>query len=156
MSPRWTTILWVSYLTVMCTALAWLTRLTGQPWVLYYIVLWLAPMGASFAFFTLLRQIVQHGNASRERFGNTRIFLVNRLIRFAVFPLGMDYHLPHHVFPFVPHYRLAALHDLLMETVRYRQQARLVEGYFWHRVPPQHATVLELMAASYATPVNAQ
>jgi len=147
-SPRWTTIFRVSYLTAVFTALAWLTRLTGEPWTLYYIVLWLAPMGTSFAFFMLLRQIVQHGNASQERFGNTRIFLVHRLIRCAVFPLGMDYHLPHHVFPFVPHYRLAALHDILMETEPYRQQARVVEGYFWHRVPPQHATVLELMAAS--------
>src|SRR5262249_37580001 len=112
---RWTTIFRVSYLTAVFTALAWLTWLTGEPWTLYYIVLWLAPIGTSFAFFMLLRQIVQHGNASQERFGNTRIFLVHRLIRFAVFPLGMDYHLPHHVFPFVPHYRLAALHALLLE-----------------------------------------
>ena len=94
----------------------------------------------------LLRQIVQHGNAGGERFSNTRIFLVSRLIRFAVFPLGMDYHLPHHLFPMVPHYRLKRLHALLEETEEYRQQATTVEGYFWHRDPPQHPTVLELMA----------
>jgi fatty acid desaturase len=94
----------------------------------------------------LLRQVVQHGNAGHGRFTNTRIFLVSRLIRFAVFPLGMDYHLPHHLFPLVPHYRLPELHRLLEETDEYRRLGTVVEGYFWHRDPPQHPTVLELMA----------
>ena len=30
-------------------------------------------------------------------------------IRFAVFPMGQDYHLPHHMFCTVPHYRLRDL-----------------------------------------------
>ena len=121
--------------------------LTGLPWPVYYAVLWLVPLGTSFSFCMLLRQIVQHGHAGRERFTNTRIFLVSRLIRFAVFPLGMDWHLPHHLFPLVPHYRLRQLHELLLETDEYRQNATTVEGYFWHRDPPEHPTVLELMAA---------
>jgi fatty acid desaturase len=145
-SPRWSTLLRVSYLTGVFTALAWLTYLTDRPWALYYIVLWLVPLFTSFSFCMLMRQIVQHGNTGSERFTNTRIFLVSRLIRFAVFPLGMDYHLPHHLFPMVPHYRLVQLHQLLLETEEYRQQATTVEGYFWHRKPPQHPTVLEIMA----------
>jgi fatty acid desaturase len=145
-SPRWTTLFRVTYLTAVFSALAWLTYLTGRPWALYYGAIWLVPLFTSFSFCMLLRQIVQHGNAGGERFSNTRIFLVSRLIRFAVFPLGMDYHLPHHLFPMVPHYRLKQLHALLQETEEYRQQATTVEGYFWHRDPPQHPTVLELMA----------
>jgi fatty acid desaturase len=144
--PRWTTFFRVSYLTAVFSALAWLTYLTHRPWALYYLVLWLVPLFTSFSFCMLLRQIVQHGNAGRERFTNTRIFLVSRVIRFAVFPLGMDWHLPHHLFPMVPHYRLVRLHELLLETEEYRQNATTVEGYFWHRDPPQHPTVLELMA----------
>ncbi|HEX5269460.1 MAG TPA: fatty acid desaturase [Gemmataceae bacterium] len=145
-SPRQTTLFRVTYLTGVFTALAWLTYLTHRPWALYYIVLWLVPLGTSFSFCMLLRQIVQHGNAGGERFTNTRIFLVSRLIRFGVFPLGMDWHLPHHLFPMVPHYRLEQLHELLLETEEYRQNATTVEGYFWHDDPPQHPTVLELMA----------
>ena len=129
------------------TALAWITLLTGRPAWVYYAVYWLVPIFTSFSFFMILRQLVQHGNAGRERFSNTRIFLVSRLIRFAVFPLGMDSHLPHHLFPLVPHYRLPQLHELLLETEEYRQHATTVEGYFWHDTPPQHPTVLELMAA---------
>jgi len=145
-SPRATTVFRVTYLTAVFTSLAWLTYLTGRPWPLYYIALWLVPLFTSFSFCMLLRQIVQHGNGGRERFTNTRIFLVSRLIRFGVFPLGMDYHLPHHLFPMVPHYRIKQLHELLLETEEYRTQATTVEGYFWHRDPPQHPTVLELMA----------
>ncbi|HLN28141.1 MAG TPA: fatty acid desaturase [Gemmataceae bacterium] len=144
--PRWQTLLRMTYLTALFTGLAWLSVWTGEPWGLYYVLLWIVPLATAFAFFMLMRQVVQHGNAGRDRFGNTRIFEVGRLIRFAVFPLGMDYHLPHHLFPMVPHYRLPALHALLMETDEYREHACMVEGYFWHRRPPAHATVLELMA----------
>src|SRR5262249_52526327 len=94
----------------------------------------------------ILRQIVQHGNADQGRFTNTRVFLVGRLIRWSVFPLGMDYHLPHHLFPLVPHYRLPQLHDLLMCS-ELRDEVTIAEGYFFHRRPPEHTTVLELMAA---------
>jgi fatty acid desaturase len=145
-SPRWRTFFRVSYWTVVFTTLAWLTHLTGEWWALYYVLLWMVPLGTTFAFFMILRQVVQHGNASQDRFTNTRIFLVGPLIRFAVFPLGMHYHLPHHLFPLVPHYRLRQLHELLLETEDYRHLATGVVGYFFHRRPPEHPTVLELMA----------
>jgi fatty acid desaturase len=145
-SPRMMTLGRMTHFTLTFTALAWLTYLTGMPWALYYLLLWMVPLGTTFGFFMILRQVVQHGNATRERLTNTRIFLVSRLIRFAVFPLGMDWHLPHHLFPMVPHYRLKELHNLLMEADEYRQQATVVEGYFFHRRPPQHPTVVELMA----------
>ncbi len=145
-SPRWTSLGRLTYLTLVTMALGWLTYWTGKPWLAYYLVLWIVPLLTLFSFFMILRQIVQHGNASQERFGNTRIFLINRLIRFAVFPLGMDYHLPHHLFPLIPHYRLPELHELLLETGEYRDRGTIVEGYFFHRNPPRHPTVLEVMA----------
>ena len=83
-----------------------------------------------------------------SRFTNTRIFHVNRLIQLAVFPWGMDYHLPHHLFPMVPHFRLRQLHALLSESDEYREHATVVDGYFLPRErPPQHPTVLDLMAS---------
>jgi fatty acid desaturase len=67
-------------------------------------------------------------------------------LSFGVFPLGQDYHLPHHVFPMVPHYRLRELHELLMECPSYREQAAEVEGYFVPSgPPPRRPTVLEVM-----------
>jgi fatty acid desaturase len=146
-SLRWTTFGRVIYLTLLFTTLALLTRWTGQPWGLYYFLLWLVPIGTSFSFCMILRQVVQHGNAGQDRLTNTRIFHVNRLIQLAVFPLGMDYHLPHHLFPMVPHYRLRQLHQVLLQTEAYRDAATVVEGYFLPRErPPRHPTVLDLMA----------
>src|SRR5208337_4338817 len=145
-SARTMTLLRVTHLTLTFTTLAWLTYWTGQPWGLYYFLLWLLPLVTTFSFFMILRQVVQHGNASRERLTNTRIFHVGKFIQFAVFPLGMDWHLPHHMFPMVPHYRLEQLHNLLMETEAYRQNATVVEGYFFPRErPPKNPTVLDLM-----------
>ena len=104
------------------------------------------PIGTSFSFYMILRQLVQHGNADRERFTNTRIFLVHPLIRMAVFPIGNDYHLPHHLFTMVPHYNLKALHELLLRTQPYHDQATIVPGYFFHDDQPlAHPTVLDLM-----------
>jgi fatty acid desaturase len=148
-SPRWTTFLRLGFLTGLISALAWLTYLTGRPWWLYYFLLWIVPLLTVFSFCMVLRQVVQHGNADRHRLTNTRIFHVGRLIQLAVFPLGMDYHLPHHLFPMVPHYRLRELHRLLLETEAYRAHATIVEGYFLPRErPPVHPTVLDLMATA--------
>ncbi|MBY0526212.1 MAG: fatty acid desaturase [Gemmataceae bacterium] len=149
-STRWQTCLRMAYVTVLFSTLAWLTLLTGQPWALYYFLLWALPMVTTFSFFMIMRQLVQHGNAGIGRLTNSRVFLVGRLIRWSVFPLGMEYHLPHHMFPMVPHYRLRELHDLLMESEAYRREAVVVEGYFFHRDPPQQPTVLEVMSRDQA------
>ena len=95
-----------------------------MPWLWYYFLFWMVPAGTSFAFFMILRQVVQHGNGGRGWLTNTRIFLVNRPSTCAVFPLGQDYHLPHHLFASVPHYRLKQLHELLLqESDEYRDSA---------------------------------
>jgi fatty acid desaturase len=146
---RYMTLMRMTFFTVQFTTIAWLTYLTDRPWWLYYLVLWIVPLFTTFSFFMIMRQIVQHGNAGSDRLTNTRIFRVNRLIQLAVFPLGMDWHLPHHLFPMVPHYRLEELHELLLETETYRKHAIVVEGYFLHREqPPANPTVLDLMAQS--------
>jgi len=148
---RYTSILRVGFITAIFAALAIVTLITGAPVVAYYGILWLVPLFTSFAFFMILRQIVQHGNGGRGWLTNTRTFLVGSLIRFAVFPMGQDYHLPHHLYATVPHYRLRRLHGALMQYPEYREQAVVVEGYF---LPPRHPktnpTVLDVLGPDYA------
>ena len=149
--PQWMTILRIGHITVVWTALAVVTLLTGAPAVPYYVVLWLVPLVTSFAFFMILRQLVQHGNADRGWMSNTRTFLVGRAIDFAVFPMGQDYHLPHHMYATIPHYRLRELHELLLRYPEYREAAVEVHGYFF---PPRHPktapTVLDVLGPEYA------
>jgi fatty acid desaturase len=150
-SLRWTGFSRMTYLNLLLAALAWVRHETGVMAIFYFFVLWLVPLGTTFSLFMILRQVVQHENADRGRLTNTRIFHVGWWIRFAVFPLGMDYHLPHHLFPMIPHYRLRRLHALLMKSDAYRRQATVAEGYFWPRKQPA-PTVLDLMARAPDNP----
>ncbi|MBM4068560.1 MAG: fatty acid desaturase [Planctomycetes bacterium] len=147
-SMRAMTLMRITYITALFSGLAWLSLLV-DPWAaFYYFLLWLVPIFTSFSFFMILRQLVQHGNGGRGWLTNTRVFFVNPLINFAVFPMGQDYHLPHHLFASIPHYRLRRLHEALLEFPEYREQAVVVEGYFLPRErPPSHPTVLDVLGA---------
>ena len=149
LSERWRSLLQVTFNTLVLCGLAWLTHDTGQPWWLYYVLLWLIPAGTSFAFFLMLGQVAQHGNADQGRLTNTRLFLVHPLIRLAVFPIGNDYHVPHHLFMNVPHYNLPKLHALLMQTQEYRRRVTIVTGCFLHDSHgPKHPTVLDVLTTT--------
>ena len=148
---RYTSPLRVGFITLVFTTLAVVTKVTGAPAAGYFLLLWVVPIFTSFAFFMILRQLVQHGNGGRGWINNTRTFLVAPLVRFAVFPFGQDYHLPHHMYATVPHYRLKRLHALLMACAEYRDEAHEVHGYFVSPHRPQvHPTVVDVLGHDYA------
>jgi fatty acid desaturase len=60
-----------------------------------------------------LRDVYQHSNADDGRLTNSRVFFTDPFTRWAVFVYGQDMHIPHHLFPAVPHYRLRKLHQIL-------------------------------------------
>ncbi len=149
-SMRVMTLCRMTYVSLLFNGLAWLSLELTPYAALFYVVLWVAPIFTSFSFFMILRQIVQHGNGGRGWLTNTRVFLVNPLINFAVFPMGQDYHLPHHIFASVPHYRLKELHEFLEQCAEYRAQAVVVEGYFLpYEKPPTKPTVIEVLGPRY-------
>ncbi len=153
--PRYTSMLRVGTITAMLTSATVATKITGSPYVGYWLLLWIVPLFTSFAFFMILRQLVQHGNGGRGWVNNTRTFLVAPTIRFAIFPMGQDYHLPHHMFCTVPHYRLHKLHSLLMEYPEYRDEGLVVVGYFSSPENPQvHPTVVDVVGPDYAPKTN--
>jgi fatty acid desaturase len=144
-------IMRVTFVTLLFCSLAWATFLTGDWWAAYFFLLWVLPLGTSFPLFMVLRQIVQHGNGDRGWLTNSRVFLCHPFINFAVFPMGQDYHLPHHMFSTIPHYRLQALHEAMLECAEYRKEATVVEGYFWPKqTPPTRPTVVDVLGPEYA------
>jgi fatty acid desaturase len=149
-SMRAMTLMRMTYVTLLFNGLAWLSLYVTPYAALFYFLLWVVPIFTSFSFFMILRQLVQHGNGGRGWLTNTRVFFVNPLINFAVFPMGQDYHLPHHLFASVPHYRLKELHELLSQCAEYREQAVVVEGYFLpYEKPPTKPTVLDVLGSAY-------
>jgi fatty acid desaturase len=140
-----------TFITALFCALAWATWATGDWWAAYFFLLWVLPLGTSFPLFMVLRQIVQHGNGDRGWLSNSRVFLCHPFINFAVFPMGQDYHLPHHMFSTIPHYRLKELHEAMLEYPEYGEQATVVEGYFWPKEKPSvRPTVVDVLGPAYA------
>jgi fatty acid desaturase len=141
----------ITFLSLVFNALAWATLSTGDWWAAYYFWLWVLPLGTSFPLYMVLRQIVQHGNGDRGWLTNSRVFVCHPFINFAVFPLGQDYHLPHHMFSTIPHYRLKELHEALLAYPEYHNEATIVEGYFWPKErPPVNPTVVDVLGPDYA------
>ena len=60
----------------------------------------------------------------------------------------MDYHLSHHLYASVPHYRLRDLHQRLLEEPQYKQQCRLVEG--WIGEHGGRPGIIEVLGPRYA------
>ena len=131
-------------------ALGWLAYRFGPRVYLYFGVLWLLPLATTFSFFMMMRQLVQHSNGDRGWLTNTRIFLVNSLVRNSVLPFGQDYHLPHHLYASVPHYNLKELHELLMDYPEYRDQALVVANAVVPKHGHEYPTIVEMLGPDYA------
>lgn len=132
-SHRMTALGRISYMAILYAALTLTEYYADVPSWGFYGLLWILPLFTTFPLFMVLREWIQHGNADRGRYTNSRIFLVNPFLRYAVFPFGMDYHLPHHINASVPHYRLKDFHEYLMESDgKYASQALVVEGWKRH------------------------
>lgn len=114
-SNKITSFLRLGYLTGLESLLAWSCFLTGFEWGVYFWLFWMLPLFTVFPYLMLLRDLFQHANADRGRFTNSRAILCHPVLRWAMFIYGQDLHVTHHLFPFVPHFRLRALHKLLME-----------------------------------------
>ena len=124
----------------------------GTAWAYdHYGLYWVLPLFTTFPLFMMIRQWVQHGNADRGRYTNTRVFFAGPLLRYAVFPWGMDYHLPHHMMASVPHYNLKRLHDLLKGDPQYAEKGVEVEGYHGDSdAATRRPTILSVLGAKYA------
>ena len=125
----WSIAMRQAFLHSMVIGLGCGAHLYGGRVVGWFFLLWAAPLFTSFSMFMMMRQLVQHANADRGWLTNTRNFFVNPLARFAVFPIGQDVHLVHHMFASVPHYNLNELHDVMMEYPEYAEQTVEVQGY---------------------------
>jgi fatty acid desaturase len=103
----------LAFFTILLEVLAHLRYATGGVSAIYFTVLWFVPLMSSFMFFMYLRDVYQHSNADAGRLTNSRVFFTDPFTRWAVFVYGQDMHIPHHLFPAVPHYGLRHLHNLL-------------------------------------------
>jgi fatty acid desaturase len=130
-STRFTNILKLTYYTAFLAFFAGLKYFTGINWGPYFLLLWVVPLVTSFAYFMLLRDVYQHANADDGKLTNTRVFFTDPLTLWSVFVYGQDMHVPHHMYPAIPHYNLYRLHRLLQEhNPEYSQNVVECHGTF--------------------------
>ncbi len=140
-----------AYFTFLLSALGYIQATSGFFYLRYFSLLWYVPAMTAFPLFMILRQLIQHGNGDRGWLTNTRVFKMNPFVRYAIFPFGMDYHLPHHMYATAPHYRLKALHEHLMTHPEYAEQCQVVDNYAVPKgPPPRNPTVVEVLGPEYS------
>ena len=132
------------FFTVVMMALAAIRWATSGHSAVYPVLLWFLPLISTFPFFMLLRDVYQHSNADSGRLTNSRVFFTDPFTRWAVFVYGQDMHIPHHLFPAIPHYHLGELHELLKQKSRDYGEA-VVECHGTFHDPHGRSTILDEM-----------
>jgi fatty acid desaturase len=143
-SCRFAAVIRLSLYTLVLLVLGSLRWITSGHYTVYPVILWFVPLVSSFPFFMYLRDVYQHSNADTGRLTNSRVFYTDPFTKWAVFVYGQDMHIPHHLFPAIPHYRLGELHDLLKRT-NLDYERSVVECHGTFRDPEGRVTILDEM-----------
>lgn len=109
----------------------------GYWWL--YPLLWLVPLATWYQLVSRVRNIAEHAVVpdNDDPLRNTRTTLANFFERLFVAPYWVNYHLEHHLFMFVPCWRLPAAHRALLASgLRDRME-----------IQPGYAAVLRLSTA---------
>jgi fatty acid desaturase len=102
----------------------------GHP--LAYFYLWVLPLVTLAVLFNGARVFCDHSvhaGASTAPEALIVTYTSNPLERFFFAPFHMNFHAEHHFFPYVPHYNLPRLRELLRETPEYRDRIQWRRSY---------------------------
>jgi fatty acid desaturase len=84
---------------------------------IWYFGVWLVAMATWLSFVTRIRNIAEHACTStgEDPFSHARTTLANPIARLLIAPYWVNYHAEHHLFMYLPCYRLPDAHRLLLE-----------------------------------------
>jgi fatty acid desaturase len=123
--PLHARILYVTWMASVVVILA-ATGMLQEAFVLYLLpgLIW-------GNFVNRIRSMAEHGLVPMtHELNSTRTVIPSLLDRLTIAPLGVSYHLEHHLFPFVPGYNLPRLHAELMRNPEYRRIAHVTHSYW--------------------------
>ncbi len=109
-------------------AVAVLLYASHKPWLILYG--WMVPMFVVLPLTLRLRALAEHFALPRKHILNgTRSVRPPWWERILIAPHNVSLHLEHHLFPYVPWFRLPELHKRLMRVDIYRENAHVNGGY---------------------------
>jgi fatty acid desaturase len=81
----------------------------------WYLLLWILPEVTVLQVLLRLRAVCEHGapRSTASPLQAARTTLASRWVKWLVFPHDMHFHIEHHLYPSVPHYRLRECHQRL-------------------------------------------
>jgi len=121
-------------------------------WPIFWLF-WVTPLLTTYPLLMQLREIAHHSNAPDDGdLTNSRVFRVNPLWSACVFPYGQAFHLTHHLFAMVPHYRVAEAHRRLLRHRPYRENVVVCNGFFFRRLGTGGPSLLEVLSRQSAIP----
>ena len=102
--------------------------IVGSWW--FYFTFWLLPALTIFQFFYRIRNIAEHAVVPNncDDFNNARTTNASFIERCFVAPYYVNYHLEHHLFMFIPCYKLKHAHNLLIAK-KYTNRMEIKKGY---------------------------
>ena len=114
---------------LIVNAVLWAGLAAAGYWWLYP-VLWLLPLAIWYQLVSRIRNIAEHAVVpdNDDPLRNTRTTHANPVARLLVAPYWVNYHLEHHLFMFVPCWRLPQAHRALLAGGR-RAEMELQSGY---------------------------
>lgn len=128
---------WLSLFTVIHALHAWPV----------FFLFWVVPLLTVYPLLMQLREIAHHSNAPDDGdLTNSRVFKVNPILEAAIFPYGQAFHLTHHLYAMVPHYRIKRVHELSMRSPEYRKRVVVCRGYFFRTIGSKGPSVLDVLA----------
>lgn len=104
---------------LIANAVLWVGLAAAGYWWLYP-VLWLLPLATWYQLVSRIRNIAEHAVVpdNDDPLRNTRTTRANPVIRLLVAPYWVNFHLEHHLFVFVPCWRLPEAHRVLLASGR--------------------------------------
>ncbi|HXN83726.1 MAG TPA: fatty acid desaturase family protein [Myxococcales bacterium] len=84
----------------------------------WYLLLWVLPLATLLQVLLRLRAVLEHGAVpdTADALRAARTTLAPWWVRWLVYPHNMNYHVEHHLYPAIPHYRLPQAHRALAEA----------------------------------------
>lgn len=104
-------------------------------WTVPFVLFWVVPFLTTFQVFRYWAEMAEHaGLRSNNPWMATRNWTGSIIERELFGPHSDYYHLTHHLFPLIPHYRIHTAHHLLMRVPEYAG-AHQCDGFFRPRRP---------------------
>jgi fatty acid desaturase len=145
--PKWTALFRMTVYSAFFGTTALVLHHTGYQCFPAFFILWVFPLVYVFPYLMLVREIFQHANAGTGELDNSRIMKVSPWIRWALLGYGNDYHLVHHLYPNIPCYRLAEVHEhLSREAPGYRRTVTETHGLGSRTGDPGSRSLMDCLA----------